>query len=212
MFKRSPFVGGALADYDRLCGLNGYCLAAVFSWVHFQTPNGNFDKYQVVLFGIPTVIFDTHSLFAKSLFHALIFSTIPIIGLAFAITRRLRDRVIRPRKIGGLIGCHFLLSCIAVTGLSLSVSYTFFAGAGFLIIAWSHAVSVIVTLLWLPYGKLLHVLQRPAKRPTCCSAAERKMAVCSCCGREFAGASQVEDIQRITDMLGYKYQLPNQMR
>ena len=45
----------------------------------------------------------------------------------------------------------------------LTVSYTWMRGYGYDFIAILHAITVIVTLLWLPFGKFFHIFQRPAQ-------------------------------------------------
>ena len=56
-----------------------------------------------------------------------------------------------------------LLFAISVTGLLLTVSYTWMKGYAYDFLAILHAVTVIFTLLWLPFGKFFHVFQRPAQ-------------------------------------------------
>ena len=45
----------------------------------------------------------------------------------------------------------------------LTASYTWMKGYAYDFLAILHAVTVIVTLVWLPFGKLFHVFQRPAQ-------------------------------------------------
>ena len=57
----------------------------------------------------------------------------------------------------------FLLFAVSVTGLMLTVSYTWMNGYGYEFLAIVHAVTVIFTLLWLPFGKFFLIFQRPAQ-------------------------------------------------
>jgi hypothetical protein len=66
-------------------------------------------------------------------------------------------------QIVGSILILLLLFAISVTGLMLTVSYTWMRGYAYEFLAVLHAMTVIVTLLWLPFGKLFHVFQRPAQ-------------------------------------------------
>jgi hypothetical protein len=43
------------------------------------------------------------------------------------------------------------------------VSYTWLRGYGYEFLSITHAVTVILTLLWLPFGKFFHIFQRPAQ-------------------------------------------------
>src|SRR5262245_34319489 len=56
-----------------------------------------------------------------------------------------------------------LLFAVSLTGLMLTASYTWLRGYAFEFVALLHAVTVIATFLWLPFGKLFHVFQRPAQ-------------------------------------------------
>jgi hypothetical protein len=56
-----------------------------------------------------------------------------------------------------------LLFAVSLTGLLLTVSYTWLKGYGYDFLSLVHAITVIVTLLWLAFGKLFHIFQRPAQ-------------------------------------------------
>ena len=56
-----------------------------------------------------------------------------------------------------------LLFAISVTGLMLTASYTWMKGYAYDFLAILHAITVIFTLLWLPFGKFFHIFQRPAQ-------------------------------------------------
>ena len=45
----------------------------------------------------------------------------------------------------------------------LTASYTWMKGYAYDFLAILHAITVIVTLLWLPFGKFFHIFQRPAQ-------------------------------------------------
>lgn len=51
----------------------------------------------------------------------------------------------------------------SMTGLLLTASYTWMKGYAYDFLAILHAATVIVTLLYLPFGKLFHIFQRPAQ-------------------------------------------------
>ena len=56
-----------------------------------------------------------------------------------------------------------LLIAISVTGLGLTYSYQFMKGFAFDFLAVTHAVTVIMFLIWIPFGKFFHIIQRPAQ-------------------------------------------------
>ena len=100
-----------------------------------------------------------------------------------------------------------LLPAISVTGLMLTVSYTWMKGYAYSFIVILHAVTVIVTLLWLPFGSSFHVFQRPAQlgvaflqgrgRPRRTGACHRR------CERPYAGAVMVRDLITVERELGF---------
>ena len=52
---------------------------------------------------------------------------------------------------------------MAATGLLLTASETWLQGRNFGTLAFLHEVTVILLLLFLPFGKLFHIVQRPAQ-------------------------------------------------
>src|SRR5204862_6538280 len=57
---------------------------------------------------------------------------------------------------------HLLLIAICITGLMLTASSLWLHGYMYSFIALSHEAVVIMTLFYLLFGKLFHVIQRPA--------------------------------------------------
>jgi hypothetical protein len=104
-----------------------------------------------------------------------------------------------------------LLFAISVTGLLLTASYTWMKGYGYDFLALLHAVTVIFTLLYMPFGKFFHIFQRPAQLGVSFYkdvAALEGMARCRRCDQEYAPALQIEDLIDIERQLGYRYELP----
>ena len=56
-----------------------------------------------------------------------------------------------------------LLFAISVSGLLLTVSYTWLEGYGYDFLKLFHAITVIFTLIYIPFGKFFHIPQRPAQ-------------------------------------------------
>src|SRR5690606_19738937 len=103
-----------------------------------------------------------------------------------------------------------LLAAISVTGLMLTVSYTWLRGYAYDFLAILHAVTVILTLLWLPFGKFFHVFQRPAQLGVSFykdEGARGEQAKCARCGREFTSALMVRDLIEVERDLGFRYEL-----
>jgi hypothetical protein len=103
-----------------------------------------------------------------------------------------------------------LLFAISVTGLMLTASYTWMRGYAYDFLAILHAATVIVTLLWLPFGKLFHVFQRPAQLGVGFykdAAAREAQAVCRRCGQMYASMPMVRDLTIVERELGFRYEL-----
>jgi len=197
------------------------CLAAaaitfplVFGWVHFDTLPGDLTRYEVILFGFPAGSFPIESFAGFLTFHGLVWcSFLVIAGVMLAMARRLRDHGAAAVQ---LFSEDFmpliLLFAISVTGLMLTASYTWMKGYAYDFLAILHAVTVIFTLLWLPFGKFFHIFQRPAQIGASLYrefAAADALAKCARCGEPFAPLQQVRDLIEVEARLGYRYTLPN---
>ena len=93
----------------------------------------------------------------------------------------------------------------------LTASYTWMKGYAYDFLAILHAVTVIVTLLWLPFGKLFHVFQRPAQLGVGFykdAGAAGEQASCRRCGEPFASAMMVRDLTTVERELGFRYEMP----
>ena len=79
----------------------------------------------------------------------------------------------------------------------LTASYTWMRGYAYEFLAILHAATVIVTLLWLPFGKLFHVFQRPAQLGVGFykdAGARDQQAACRRCGQPYASQLMVRDL------------------
>ncbi|HXD34690.1 MAG TPA: hypothetical protein VN643_26465 [Pyrinomonadaceae bacterium] len=184
----------------------------VFGWVHFELEGER--GYRAFVFGIPLNVVDGRSLLAWITFHALDFTAIMVLaGCAIAIHRRLHDRgAIALQQFLLDFVPHLLLIAICITGLMLTVSSLWLHGYMYSFIALSHQAVVIMTLFYLPFGKLFHVIQRPASMGVELyqrRAREMPQAVCPRCGVEFVAEMWLEDLKTVVDKLGFDYKLTN---
>lgn len=183
----------------------------VFGWLHFESVPGHLHSYRIFVFGYPTTAFQVESWFAFLLFHGLVWSAFLVIpGVMLAMRRRMRDE-------GAAALQHFsedflpliLLFAVSVTGLLLTASYTWMKGYGYEFLSLLHAVTVIFTLLWLPFGKFFHIFQRPAQLGVSFykDAGKRsEPARCKRCGQPFTSRMHVEDLIEVERKLGYTYE------
>ena len=183
-----------------------------FGWVHFKL-EGDLG-YRAYVFGFPVQLMQGRDLMAWLTFHALDFTAIMVIaGCAIAVQRRLKDRgAIAYQTFLLDFTPHMLLIAISVSGLMLTASSLWFDGYMYSFIALSHQALVIMTLFYLPFGKLFHVVQRPASIGVELyqqRSQEMEQAVCPRCGTMFIGKLWIEDLKKVVAELGFDYRLEN---
>jgi len=185
----------------------------VFGWLYFAPASGDSESYRVVVFGFPTFAFPVESPAAFVLFHGLVWSSFLVIaGVMLAMRRRMRDEGAAAIQMFDLDFLPLvLLFAVSLTGLMLTASYTWMKGYGYDFIALLHAVAVIGTFLWIPFGKFFHVFQRPAQigvRFYKDAGTSGETALCRRCGHAFSSRMHVEDLIRVERELGYRYEIP----
>jgi hypothetical protein len=185
----------------------------VFGWVYFETVPGDLTRYRVFVFGYPTVTFAHASLLGEVIFHGLVWASLMVIaGVLLAFRRRLRDHgAAALQDLREDLLPLALLFAVSVTGLLLTVSYTWMKGYGYDFLATLHAVTVIFTLLWLPFGKFFHIFQRPAQLGVQFykdAGQAGGPALCARCRQPYATAVHVADLIEVERELGYRYELP----
>ena len=185
----------------------------VWGWIHFQTVPGDLETYRTFVFGVPMQDFAVESVVAFFIFHGLVWSSFLVIGgVMLAFRRRMVDRgAVSTQQFAQDILPLLLLFAISITGLMLTASYTWMRGYAYDFLAILHAATVIVTLLWLPFGKLFHVFQRPAQLGVSFykdAGARGEQTRCLRCGAAFAPAMMVEDLMVVERQLGFTYDLP----
>jgi hypothetical protein len=186
----------------------------VFGWLHFRPVPGNLALYEAVVFGFPAFRFPHESAIAFLLFHGLVWASFLVIaGVALAMRRRMRDEGAGAvQRFAEDFMPLILLFAVSLTGLMLTASYTWMKGYGFTFIAILHAITVIATFIWLPFGKFFHIFQRPAQLGVGfykdIGRAEAK-AHCRRCGHAFTSRMHVLDLIEVERDLGYSYEVPD---
>lgn len=184
-----------------------------FGWVHFKLEGER--GYRAYLFGFPMPgALDGRSVLAWIQFHALDFTAIMVLaGCALAIHRRLKDRgAIATQSFLLDFTPHLLLISISVSGLMLTASSLWFEGYMYAFIALLHQATVIMTLFYLPFGKLFHIVQRPASIGVelyQSRSKEMEQAVCPRCGTMFVGKLWIDDLKNVVKELGFDYRMEN---
>ena len=184
----------------------------VFGWVHFEL-EGELG-YRAYIFGFPLQLMQGRELMAWITFHALDFTAAMVIsGCAIAIHRRLKDRgAIASQTFLLDFTPHLLLIAISVSGLMLTASSLWFEGYMYSFVALVHQATVIMTLFYLPFGKLFHIVQRPASIGVELyqkHSQEMEQAICPRCGTMFAGQMWIDDLKKVVGELGFDYRMEN---
>src|SRR5690606_10647228 len=102
------------------------------------------------------------------------------------------------------------LFAVSITGLMLTASYTWMDGYAFQCLAILHALTVIFTLLYLPFGKFFHIFQLPAPLAVRLYkevGTEGEKAHCRRCGHAFTSRMKVEDLIETERALGFRYEM-----
>jgi hypothetical protein len=184
----------------------------VWGWIHFETVPGRFDTYRTYVFGFAVQDFAVESLTGFVIFHGLVWSSLLVIaGVMIAFRRRMIDHgAVALQQFAQDVLPLVLLFAISVTGLMLTASYTWMKGYGYDFLAILHAMTVIVTLLYLPFGKLFHIFQRPAQIGVSFykDAGQRsEQACCRRCRTPYASAMMVRDLTTVERELGFSYEM-----
>jgi len=204
--------------FAHLCFAWGSLLAAsvtfplVFGWLHFETRLDDPLIYRVFLFGLAVDEFHIASLKRYVVFNLLnVSAVLVIVGVALALRRRLKDPgSIARQQFGNDLVPLLLLLAIALTGLMLTFSMHALHGYGYGAISLIHALTVVATLLYLPFGKFFHIFQRPAQLSVALykrSNAAMSPAKCRVCKEGFAGIMHVQDLKAVLADVGLEWQM-----
>ncbi len=184
----------------------------VFGLLHFQSVGQNARSYQAFVGGFGTFRFDSRSVAGWVTFHLLdIAAVLVLAGVFMFLARRLRDpgalAVERSNDFLALAG----LFAVSVTGLALTASNLWMDGRFYVFLNTVHALTVILGLMYIPFGKLFHIVQRPAnigvayyKREGAAGEQQR----CTRCGETFASTLQMTDLKEVLPEVGFDYSLP----
>jgi hypothetical protein len=185
----------------------GVTFPLVFGWVRFTSEGSHADRYQAWVLGLPAGSFPLDSFAAFVAFHILDLAALMVIaGCALAFLRRSGDEGDTATQRFDLdLLPLLLLIAISVTGLLLTASETWLQGRNFGTLAFIHQMTVILMLLFLPFGKLFHIVQRPAQAGVALYKADGNAAgllPCGVCRQPFIRPNQRRDLERLWQELG----------
>ncbi|PLR86865.1 hypothetical protein CVD25_17285 [Bacillus canaveralius] len=169
----------------------------VFGGMYFTMPENGY--YTVVAMGLDVMTVKADGVIAWLSYNALNISAIMVItGVCMALYRRLKNMQARAEQtfLYDFLPLYMLL-LISVTGLALTFMNVFLHGWGQPVMSLIHQYSVIVTLIYLPFGKLAHIPFRPLSvfaRNYREHYAEQSMKECKVCGDGFVSTEQSNDV------------------
>jgi len=174
----------------------------VFGWMYFTMAENGY--YQVVFMGVNVLTVLADGWIAFLFYNALNITAFMVIGgVVMALYRRIKNMQARAEQtfFYDFLPLYLLLF-VSVTGLLLTASNLFLEGFGHPIMTVIHQFSVILTLIYLPFGKLAHIPFRPMSvfaRNYREHYAEQEMKKCKVCETGFVSAEQSADV---IDVLG----------
>ncbi len=181
----------------------------VLGLLHFESVGQNGRIYQLYMGPIAAFTFDSRSFLGWMLFHGLNVAAFLVIGgVVIFLSRRFRDigalALERSNDFIALAG----LFAVSVTGLALTVSNMWMEGRFYVFLNTIHAMTVILGLAYIPFGKFFHIFQRPAnvgvayyKR----AGTEGEPQSCARCGEPFASKLQMDDLKLVLPRVGFDY-------
>lgn len=174
-----------------------------WGWFTFTSSTGSGPGYEMRIWGFKVLGFDSLNIVGWLMFHGLDIAAVLVIpGASYFLWRRMKDR-------GAITGQRFAydlvpliaLIVISVTGLLLTFSSIFLHGGGYEFLAILHMVSVVFTLIYIPFGKFFHIVQRPAAvgmqlfKYTARKKDDGEILACRRCQEPIDTAPYVENLQ-----------------
>lgn len=183
-----------------------------FGWIRFETTAHSQQYYQAFVFNLHILTFHLGTWYAELLFDVLdVAAVLVLAGIFFSLWRRARDRgALAVQQFSADLLPLALLFLICITGLALTASTHLLRGYHYDFLSETHAVVVIFTLLYLPFGKFFHIFQRPAQLSIQYyreAGAAGPQAACIRCGEPFASQLHVNDLKQVQRDLKIRYQM-----
>lgn len=171
-----------------------------FGWMHFRLIDAT--TYQMMVFNLPTIKMQANGLFATMVYNGLnITALMVLVGVIMALVRRIHnhDLKVTERAEFDLLPLYILLT-VTVTGLLLTVSYKFFGGFIHPQLSLIHQITVVLFLIYFPFGKLFHLPIRPLAAAVPMNYQEELMVdtrSCKKCDTKYSSDDQISDVKSI---------------
>lgn len=178
-----------------------------WGWVQFSAEG---DHYVTEFMGMRQFAFDPHTALGFLIMNGLNFAAVMVIvGVGVAMHRRLFERGAQAvQTLATDLIPLFILFAVSVTGLMLTASYRLMSGENFAFLSLLHAFTVVVLLLWLPFGKLFHIVQRPAQLGVQFykeEGAKGPQAECARSGEPYQSQLHHDDLVTVMKELGFDF-------
>lgn len=172
----------------------------VFGWMYFTMDDNG--QYNIIAMGMKVMTVPADGIIANLSFNALnITAVMVIIGVCMVLYRRLKNMQARAEQkfMYDFLPLYMLLF-VSITGLSLTFMNIFLHGAGQPAMSLIHQWSVVITLIYLPFGKLAHIPFRPISvfaKNYREHYAEQSLKKCKVCGEGFVSTEQSNDVVEV---------------
>lgn len=182
----------------------------VFGWMYFTMDDNG--MYTVVGFGIDIMRVKADGWIAFLFYNALNITAFMVIaGVCMALYRRIKNMQARAEQtfVYDFLPLYLLLF-ISITGLMLTGVNIFLHGWGHPVITLVHQWSVIITLIYLPFGKLAHIPFRPMSvlaKNYREHYGEKDMKACKVCGTGFVSVEQSGDVIQVLKQSGVEFKM-----
>jgi hypothetical protein len=180
-----------------------------WGWIQFNSAENGKD-YVVEFMGRATITFPPDSIIGFLFFNGLNISAVLVLtGVALAMHRRVFEHGAQAvQSIASDFIPLFILFAVSVTGLMLTASYKLMGGTHFSFLSLLHAFTVIVLLLYLPFGKFFHIIQRPAQLGVAYYKEEGlrgEMAKCARSGEPYQTKLHHDDLVEVMKVIGMDF-------
>ncbi|WP_026675422.1 MFS transporter [Alkalihalobacterium bogoriense] len=181
-------------------GSFAFTFGLTFGWIHFSLVDPT--TYQVVVMGIPTLKMAADGLLAEFMYNILnITALMVLLGVTMALIRRSNNHNLDvTQRIEFDLFPLYMLLAVTVTGLILTVQYKFLGGWMHNYMSLLHQITVVIFLVYFPFGKLFHLPIRPLAVAVPMNYQEEVQLdtrPCQKCGTTYSSDDQITDVKEI---------------
>ncbi|MFD2445128.1 hypothetical protein ACFSO7_14255 [Bacillus sp. CGMCC 1.16607] len=172
----------------------------VFGWMYFTMDDNG--MYNIIFMGIQVMTVPAEGIIAQLSYNALNITAVMVIaGVCMVLYRRLKNMQARAEQtfMYDFLPLYMLL-LVSLTGLALTFMNIFLHGEGQPIMSLIHQWSVVITLIYLPFGKLAHIPFRPMSvfaKNYREHYMEQAPKACKVCGDHFVSIEQSNDVMNV---------------